>query len=94
LTEHGTAWTRDKLVVAYKTLDDRLATQEFINGDTFSVADAYVWAISWHGRSGAEIGHLTNLMAWKARMDTRPSAVKALAEEAEIVGEHPAQLAT
>jgi glutathione S-transferase len=44
LTEDGTAWTRDKLVIAYKTLDDRLASQEFIDGDTFSVADAYVWA--------------------------------------------------
>jgi glutathione S-transferase len=93
LTEDGTAWTRNKLVVAYKTLDDRLATQEFINGDSFSVADAYVWATLWHERSGAEIGHLTNLMEWKARIDTRPSAVKALAEEAEIVGQHRAQLA-
>jgi glutathione S-transferase len=93
LTEDGAAWTRNKLVVAYKTLDDRLASQPYIFGDTFSVADAYVWATWWSPRSGAEIGHLTNLMAWKARMDARPSVVKALAEEAEIVAAHKAKLA-
>jgi glutathione S-transferase len=93
LTEEGTAWTRNKLVNAYKQLDDKLATQEFIFGDSFTVADAYVWATWWSPRSGAEIGHLENLAAWKVRMDARASVVKALAEEAEIVTQHKAQLA-
>jgi glutathione S-transferase len=93
LTEEGTAWTRAKLVNAYKVLDDRLARQAFVAGDSFTVADAYVWATMWHERSGAEIGHLTHLMAWKARMDARPSVRKALSDEAALVAQHKARLA-
>jgi glutathione S-transferase len=93
LTEDGTAWTRTKLVNAYKVIDDRLARSAYVNGDTFSVADAYVWATMWHERSGAEIGHLENLMAWKARIDARPSVRKALADEAAILAAHRASLA-
>ena len=92
MTEEGQVWTRAKIVNAYKVLDDRLATQEFVNGDSFSVADAYVWATWWSPRSGTEIGHLKNLAAWKGRMDARPSVVKALAEEAEIADAHRAMI--
>jgi glutathione S-transferase len=92
LSEEGTQWTRAKLVSAYSTLDARLADgRTYLTGDHFSVADAYVWATMWHERSGAEIGHLENLMAWKARVDARPSVQKALKDEAEIVAFHQAQ---
>lgn len=93
MTEHGAGWTRAKLVNAYAVLDARLADgRPFLTGD-FSVADAYVWATMWHERSGTEIGHLTNLMAWKACMDARPSVRKALRDEAEIVARHKARQA-
>jgi hypothetical protein len=36
----------------------------------------------WHHRSGVEVEHLENLMAWKARLDARSSVVKALKDEA------------
>jgi glutathione S-transferase len=88
LTEDGTAWTRNKLVAAYTVLDERLAQHPFVFGDTFTVADAYVWATMWHERSGAQIEHLKNLFAWKARMDARPSVRKALADEAAVVAAH------
>jgi glutathione S-transferase len=95
MTEEGTAWTRAKLVSAYKTLDDRLADgRPYLTGEQFTVADAYVFATMWHERSGAEIGHLQHLKAWKARMDTRPSVQKAMADQAEIVARHRAQIAT
>jgi glutathione S-transferase len=94
LTEEGAAWTRAKLVNAYKLLDDRLADgRPHLTGDNFSVVDAYVWATMWHERSGTKIGHLHNLMAWKARMDSRPSIGKALKDEAEVVARHRAQAA-
>ncbi|MRX07173.1 glutathione S-transferase [Pseudoduganella sp. FT25W] len=89
LTEQGAAWTRDKLVTAYTTLDQRLADGRlYLTGDLFTVADAYVWATFWHERSGAEIGHLKHLMAFKARVEARPSVIKALADEAEVVALH------
>jgi glutathione S-transferase len=89
LTEDGTAWTRNKLVTAYTTLDQRLADgRPYLTGNQFTVADAYVWATFWHERSGAEIGHLEHLMAFKARIEARPSVIKALADEAEVVAAH------
>lgn len=89
LTEEGTAWTRNKLVTAYATLDDRLADgRAFLTGDTFTVADAYIFGTWWHERSGAQIGHLKNLMAYKARIDALPSVQKALKEEAELFALH------
>lgn len=89
LTEAGSAWTLNKLVNAYKILDDRLSDgRPYLTGDRFTVADAYVWATMWHERSGAKIEHLANLMAWKERVDARPAVQKALKEEREIVAQH------
>jgi glutathione S-transferase len=89
LTEEGTEWARNKLVMAYTELDRRLADgRTYITGDQFTVADAYVWATMWHERSGAKIDHLNNLMAYVARIESRPSAQKALKEEAEMVALH------
>lgn len=89
LTEEGTEWTRTKLVNAYTQLDKRLADGRlYLTGDKFTVADAYVWGTMWHERSGAKIEHLKNLMAYKARIDARPAAIKALKDEAAIVASH------
>lgn len=94
LTEEGTAWTRAKIVAAYATLDARLADgRAFLTGDKFTVADAYIFGTWWHERSGAEIGHLKNLMAYKARVDALPSVQKALADEAELFAKHSAMIA-
>jgi len=89
MTEEGAAWTRNKIVAAYTVLDQRLADgRAYLAGERFTVADAYVWATMWHERSGAQIGHLQNLMAWKARVDARPAVRKALKDEADTVALH------
>ena len=89
-----TTWNRSKLVAAYTRLDDQLADgRSFLNGETFTVVDAYVWGSMWHERSGAQIEHLANLFAWKARVEARPSVQKALKDEAELVAKHRAQIA-
>ncbi|MEI9901694.1 MAG: glutathione S-transferase family protein [Hyphomicrobium sp.] len=94
LTDEGALWTRNKLVKAYSDLDRRLADgRTYITGDTFTVADAYIWATMWHERSGAKIDHLENLMAYVARVEARPSAQKALRDEAELVAQHQARAA-
>lgn len=94
LTEDGAAWTRAKLVTAYSVLDKMLADgRSYLTGERFTVVDAYVWATFWQARSGAEIGHLKNLMAYKARIEARSSAIKALADEAAIVARHQELLA-
>jgi glutathione S-transferase len=94
LTEDGAAWTRNKLVNAYTVLDDRLADgRPYLTGDNFTVADAYVWGTMWQERSGTKIDHLKNLMAYKARIEARPSLRKALKDEAEVVARHKKQAA-
>ncbi|OZI18761.1 glutathione S-transferase [Bordetella genomosp. 9] len=94
LTEDGVAWTRNKLVLAYTRLDNMLADgRSWLTGDRFTVLDAYVWATFWHERSGVAIGHLKNLMAYKARIEDRRSVIKALADEAALVARHQARAA-
>ncbi|WP_243040090.1 glutathione S-transferase N-terminal domain-containing protein [Dyella sedimenti] len=94
LTEEGTAFNRAKLVNGYTALDTLLADgRPYLTGDGFTILDAYVWATMWHKRSGAEISHLKNLMAYQARIDARPSVQKALREEAETVAAHVARAA-
>lgn len=94
LTAEGVQFTTNKLLTAYKTLDDRLSDgRSYLLGETFTVADAYAWATMWGSRSGVDIAHLKNFAAWKARVDARPSATKALQDEAEIVAIHKAQIA-
>ncbi|MFC5342869.1 glutathione S-transferase family protein (plasmid) [Brevundimonas staleyi] len=93
MNEEGVAWMKAKIVAGYAILDERLASQPFIAGDGFSIADAFTWATMWSERSGVDISHLKNLLAWKARMDERPSVRKALADEAAVAAAHKAQLA-
>jgi len=94
MTEDGVAFTSKKLLTAYASLDARLADgRPYLTGERFTVADAYVWATMWHERSGVKLDHLKNLMAFVARVEARPSAQKALKEEAEVVSVHKARLA-
>ena len=94
MTQEGIEFNSRKLLNAYQRLDDRLSDgRPYLFGDKLTVADAYVWATLWNSRSGVNIDHLKHLATWKARVDARPAAVKALREEAEIVAVHKAQIA-
>jgi len=93
MTEQGIEFNSKKLLAAYNRLDDQLADRRpYLYCDKFTVADAYVWATLWNSRSGVDIGHLKNLAAWKARVDARPAAIKAIEEESQIVARHRAQI--
>jgi glutathione S-transferase len=94
MTEEGVAFTSNKLLTAYAALDARLADgRSYLTGEQFTVADAYVWATMWHERSGVKLDHLKHLMAYVARVEARPSAQKALKDEADLVRQHKEQLA-
>jgi glutathione S-transferase len=94
MTAEGVEFNSNKLLKAYKMLDDRLSDgRPYLEGEQLTVADAYVWGTLWNSRSGVNIDHLTNLAAWKARVDARPAAIKALKDEAEIVAFHKAEIA-
>lgn len=94
MTPEGIAYHTMKLQTAYGVLDKQLADgRTYLTGEQFTVADAYVWATLWHERSGVNLDHLTNLAPYIARINARPSAQKALKDEAEVVAAHKARLA-
>jgi len=73
---------RQNLATRFKWLDDVLASQPFLTGATFSVADAYCYTIlMWSKLHDIDLAPWPNLAAYVARVAARPS-VKA-AEEAE-----------
>ncbi|PTB46054.1 hypothetical protein M441DRAFT_63362 [Trichoderma asperellum CBS 433.97] len=93
MTEQGTQVNTNRLLRAYQLLDDRLADKRsYLFGETFTVADAYVWGTFWNNRSGVNLDHMNNLAAWKARVDARPAAIKTLKEEAEMVAIYKARI--
>ena len=71
-------WGNKQKQVAEKTmvyLDDVLATNEFLAGDSFSMADITAFAgLSFADFAKVEVPeNLTNLIAWRAKVAARPS---------------------
>lgn len=94
MTPEGITFHKNKLLSAYGVLDAQLADgRAYLTGETFTVADAYVWATMWHERSGVDLSHLKHLHAYLARIEARPSVRKALIDEDEVVARHEALLA-
>ncbi|WP_353622965.1 glutathione binding-like protein [Rhizobium lusitanum] len=79
-----------KLEKRYAWIDERLAGRDFLMRDTFSVADAYLFALTGWGqadwlksyyKAGIHFDQLDNLKAWYGRVRERDSVRKALREE-------------
>ncbi|GAP35976.1 glutathione transferase GstA [Piscinibacter sakaiensis] len=73
---------RQKLVERFGYVDGQLADRTWLLGDEFSVADAYLYTVSrWAAPMGVDLGALTHLAAFRARMEARPSVQAALKAE-------------
>lgn len=67
-------------------VDGELAGKSYLMGDTFTVADAYLFTVaSWGQHVGVDISTLANLGAFMARVAARPAVQAALRAE----GLHP-----
>ena len=72
----------EQLGKKFKWVDSRLEGQAYLTGDTFTVADAYLFVITgWAPRVGVDLSGLANMQAFLGRIAQRDS-VKA-AWEAE-----------
>ena len=72
---------KDKLAVRFAELDARLATQDFLAG-TFSVADAYAFAIvNWANILALPLTPYPHLQAYLARVSARAKVQEALRAE-------------
>ena len=74
-----------KLVSRYTWLNDELAGKEFLLGDHFTVADAYLFTVNnWAAKVGVDLTALANIQAFQARISARPAVQEALKAEGLI----------
>lgn len=83
--EETKAAARARLVSRFQWVDGELATRQYLMGDTFSVADGYLFTVSnWCGLVGVDITPFAHLAAFRARVGARPAVVAAMKAEGLI----------
>jgi glutathione S-transferase len=74
--------SREKLKLRYRYVDASLAGKKFLLGDTFTVADAYLFVVTrWSSKTGVDIDGLRNLAQFMERVAARPAVKEALKAE-------------
>ncbi|MGI9218547.1 MAG: glutathione binding-like protein, partial [Hydrogenophaga sp.] len=73
---------KNRLVQRLTWVDGELAGKQYLLGDAFSVADAYLFTVTgWAGYVGVDISGLANINAYRARVGARPAVQAALKAE-------------
>ncbi len=73
---------REKVLGRLKWIDGELAGKQYLMGDQFTVADAYLFTVSnWCSRVDVDISPLSNLAAFRDRVSKRPAVQKAMKDE-------------
>ncbi|MEP6558829.1 MAG: glutathione transferase GstA [Burkholderiales bacterium] len=73
---------REKVLGRLKWIDGELAGKQYLMGDQFTVADAYLFTVSnWCSRVDVDISSLSNLAAFRDRVSKRPAVQKAMKDE-------------
>jgi len=81
-TEEARAAAKTRLLGRLSYVNEQLAGKQFLLGDTFSVADAYLFTVTnWARPTGLDISSLTNLTAFMARVAARPAVQEAMKAE-------------
>jgi len=63
-------------------IEDRLQDQDFLMGENFSIADAYLYTVTnWSNFVKMDLSEFPNLMAFQARVAARPAVQAALRAE-------------
>jgi len=66
----------------YKLIDERLAGRQYLFGDKFSAADAYLFAVTnWAGYVKLDLSEYANLAAFQKRVSQRPAVQEAMRAE-------------
>ncbi|MFM2035286.1 MAG: glutathione transferase GstA [Pseudomonadota bacterium] len=76
---------RDRLAGRLKWVEGELAGRSYLMGDTFTVADGYLFTVTgWAPRVGVDMSNLPNLLAYRERVGARPGVVAAMKAEGLI----------
>ena len=79
------AAAKDKIGGRLKWVEGVLAGKQYLAGDSFTVADGYLFTIlSWTGYVGLDLSPYPNLVAYSARVAARPAVVAAMKAEGLI----------
>jgi glutathione S-transferase len=80
--EAGKAFYKKKLGDRLAWVDGQLAGRQYLMGDTFSVADAYLFTVAgWGPYAGVDTKPLAALSAYLARVAARPAVQAAMKAE-------------
>ena len=82
LTDDAKATLRGVLTAKFDYLVKLLGSRQFISGDQFSVADAYLFTVlNWSGHAGIELSGWPALADYHKRIGARPAVRAALEAE-------------
>ena len=85
MPDEAKALARTKLGERLSWVDSQLAGRDWLMGDTFTVADAYLYTVaSWGKFAGVDIAPLATLSAYMARVAARPAVQAAMKAEGLI----------
>ena len=77
--------SKDRLISRLTWVDGELAGKPYLMGDTFTVADGYLFTVTnWAGRVGVDLTPFTNLLAYRERVGARPAVIAAMKAEGLI----------
>lgn len=75
------------LINKFEYIDEKLTGKDYVLGDRFSIADAYLYnVLSWVPRVNLDISGYEHIQKFMARMETRPSVRAALEAEGLAAG--------
>jgi len=76
---------RDRLGTRFAHVDKHLASNEYLVGKAFTVADAYLFTISnWAARADVDLSPHANVLSYRKRIGARPAVQAALKAEGLI----------
>lgn len=76
------AYTTANLEKKFDWLNKQLAGKQYLTGDTFTIADAYLFVVAnWSNFVGIDLGRWPALQQFQARVAARPKVQEALAAE-------------
>jgi glutathione S-transferase len=82
MPEAGKQIYRDRLANRFQFVDKELQGKDYLMGDNFTVADAYLYTVTrWSKVMSVDISAYANLVAHHARVEARPAVQEALKVE-------------
>jgi glutathione S-transferase len=85
MPDEAKAMAKERLMQRLTWIDGELAGKQYLMGDTFTVADGYLFTVTnWPAMIGIDLSALTNLGLYRARVGARAGVQAAMKAEGLI----------